>query len=198
MSIYAVKAFIVNIEKLGVILNSYLKENLSPARYNHSISTARMCMSLCERFKYDSRKGFLAGLCHDIAREIPKKLLIASAVRMGCRFEEIEKERPVLLHGKVGAEILNEKFDLKDEEIIHAIRHHTLGRPDFDLLGKSLYVADYCEPGRRHIETGFRENLEKLSLDHMVLAVLEHERVRRKTLAPITQAMYDKIKGNVA
>jgi nicotinate-nucleotide adenylyltransferase len=177
------------------MLNSYLKENLSPARYDHTISAARMCRDLCERFNHDPHKGFLTGLCHDIAREFPKNFLLASAARIGYQFEGIEKERPVLLHGRVGAEILKEKFGLNDEEVLHAVRHHSLGHPEFGFLGKSLYVADYCEPSRKHLENGFRERLEKLSLDRMVITVLEHEKARRKTLAPITQAMYDKLKG---
>jgi HD superfamily phosphohydrolase YqeK len=31
-----------------------------------------------------------------------------------------------------------------------AITYHTIGHPDFDELGRALFIADHIEPGRRH------------------------------------------------
>ena len=35
-----------------------------------------------------------------------------------------------------------------DEELLEAVRWHTLGCPDWGRLGRFLYLADYLEPGR--------------------------------------------------
>ena len=38
---------------------------------------------------------------------------------------------------------------MEDDELIHAIRFHTLGSADFGNLGFALYAADFLEPGRK-------------------------------------------------
>ena len=63
-------------------------------------------------------------------------------------FTEFEKENPYLLHGKIGAFIAKDKFDIKDEDILNSITWHTTGRPNMSLLEKIIFVADYIEPSR--------------------------------------------------
>jgi HD superfamily phosphohydrolase YqeK len=36
----------------------------------------------------------------------------------------------------------------RDRGILDAVRHHTIGSPDWDDVGRMLYLADYLEPGR--------------------------------------------------
>ena len=50
-----------------------------------------------------------------------------------------------LLHGPAAAERLAGEAD---EEMLDAIRCHTLGCPRFRTLGRALYLADFLEPGR--------------------------------------------------
>ena len=40
------------------------------------------------------------------------------------------------------------KYDIDDEEVLGAIRWHTTGKPNMNLLEKIVYVADYIEPRR--------------------------------------------------
>ena len=47
--------------------------------------------------------------------------------------------------------ILKDKYDIEDEEILMAIRSHTTGRPGMSLLEKIVYIADYMEPGRKEL-----------------------------------------------
>jgi nicotinate-nucleotide adenylyltransferase len=35
-----------------------------------------------------------------------------------------------------------------DPSLLRAVAYHTLGHPEFDDLGRTLYVADFLEPGR--------------------------------------------------
>ena len=39
-------------------------------------------------------------------------------------------------------------MEITDEEILTAIRLHTTGAAEMNLLDKIIYVADYIEPGR--------------------------------------------------
>lgn len=53
-----------------------------------------------------------------------------------------------MLHAKVGAMLAKVKYDIDDEEVLGAIRWHTTGKPNMNLLEKIVYVADYIEPRR--------------------------------------------------
>ena len=52
-----------------------------------------------------------------------------------------------LLHGPAAAERLRVE-GVKDGEFLNAVAFHTLGHPGLGLMGRSLYAADFLEPGR--------------------------------------------------
>ena len=45
--------------------------------------------------------------------------------------------------------LAEEKYDIHDPEILHAIKVHTTGEPDMNMLDKIVYIADYIEPLRK-------------------------------------------------
>jgi HD superfamily phosphohydrolase YqeK len=61
-----------------------------------------------------------------------------------------------VLHGPAAAEQL--RIDgVMDGELLRAISGHTVGDPDFGLMGRALYCADFLEPGRSFL-TEWRED----------------------------------------
>jgi len=52
-----------------------------------------------------------------------------------------------ILHGPGAASMLRAE-GVQDEELLDAIRYHTLGSASFESLGWALYAADFLEPGR--------------------------------------------------
>lgn len=54
-----------------------------------------------------------------------------------------------MLHGPATAARLREE-GVDDAPLLTAVAWHTLGHPDFDRLGRALYLADFLEPGRKH------------------------------------------------
>jgi nicotinate-nucleotide adenylyltransferase len=179
--------------ELSEKLDFFLRKTLTPARYIHSLAVAGLCRELCGRFGFDSGIGCFTGLGHDAARELPEKQLLAEAPKDGRPLEAYEKKSPLLLHGRVSALILEREFGVRNEEILEAVRCHTLGRPGLSLLGKILFVADYCEPNRTYIDAKFRELCLVLPLDGMVIYILDNERIRGYAFAPPTQLMYDNL-----
>jgi HD superfamily phosphohydrolase YqeK len=105
-----------------------------------------------------------------------------------------EMEHPVVLHAPVSALVLRKMFAGLDEEVLEAVRRHTLGGPELSLLGKILFVADYCEPGRKFIGESFREACFRLPLEGMLVYIVENEKARGHEPAPVTQAMYERFK----
>ncbi len=154
-------------------IDNYLKENLSKKRYAHTLSTAITAEKLCKLYNEDSKKGYIAGLFHDIARELDIKELVKTASEDGQGIDYEEKEEPELLHGRAGAVIAKKLFNINDREIIEAIQFHTTGEKDMGNLAKIIFIADYIEPGRKYITRDFLKTLEGKSLDEIFKIVLK-------------------------
>lgn len=82
-----------------------------------------------------------AGFLHDALRDADPDSL-RSRVPPGLR-----DLPPLLLHGPAAAERLRSE-GVADGSLLMGVAFHTVGHPDFDRLGVSLYLADFLEPGR--------------------------------------------------
>jgi predicted HD superfamily hydrolase involved in NAD metabolism len=59
--------------------------------------------------------------------------------------------------------VAKEKFNIRDEEILNAIRIHTLGADEMTVLDKIIFLADYIEPNRTC--SGLDKLREKVKFD---------------------------------
>ena len=125
-----------------------LKEILSEFRYNHSIGVMNKAIELAKIYGVDEDKAALAGLTHDIAKEISNEEAFEIAKKNNIIFDEIQKRNTRLLHGIIGAIIVKEKYGF-DEQIQNAIKYHTATYYKMDMLAKIIYVADKIEETRK-------------------------------------------------
>jgi predicted HD superfamily hydrolase involved in NAD metabolism len=152
---------------------SLLSRHLGPDRRRHSLEVARLSALLARRYGADPQKAELAGLVHDLAREMDGGKLLHLAARDGRPISEMERERPVLLHGRAAAVLIREELGVRDEEILEAVAQHVTGRPGMGLLAKIVFIADFLEPGRGFIDDSFRDSLLGLDIDEMMIRVME-------------------------
>ncbi len=82
-----------------------------------------------------------AGMLHDSLRDADFETL---RPLVG---QELRDAPGKMLHGPAAAARLRAD-GVDDEPLLLAVAWHTLGHPDFDRLGRALYLADYTEPGR--------------------------------------------------
>jgi predicted HD superfamily hydrolase involved in NAD metabolism len=162
-------------------INKYLKSHLTKERYQHTLGVAYTAISLAMRYNPDTssdefiKRAEIAGLLHDCAKcmDNDKKLKICD--KNNIKYSRFEAENPYLLHGRVGAYIAKDKFDISDPEILDAIEWHTTGRPDMSLLEKIIFIADYIEPGRKPIaELDEIRQLAFLDIDKALIKILEN------------------------
>ena len=150
-----------------------LKSRLKPTRYEHSVGVADTAVVLAERFGVNVEKARIAGLLHDCARQFPNEQLPTEAEKRHITYGMVEKNMPLLLHGYVGARLIEEEYGIADGEISQAIYRHTVGGADMTDLDKIIYFADMIEPGRRYPGVDELRSLAKTAtLDEMVLAGL--------------------------
>jgi predicted HD superfamily hydrolase involved in NAD metabolism len=174
----------------------------SRGRRRHSRGTARLAARLSARFGADPAGGYLAGLAHDLARELPDGQLLELAGADGRPIRSWERERPVLLHGRAAAELLRRERIPAPPEVLEAVAEHVTGRPGMGLLARIVFVADYLEPGRGFVDAGWRKRLMGLSLEAMLAGVLESVFgwLRREGLpvAPPARELYEELTGHAA
>lgn len=124
-----------------------ISKSISGARFEHVLRVEQKAMELAAKFDGDVEKASIAGLLHDYAKQRTDSEFIKY-------INELELD-PQLLdygnaiwHGVVGAEIVKNELHIFDEEILNAIRRHTIGAPYMTLLDQITFMADYIEDGR--------------------------------------------------
>ena len=129
-------------------IDTYLKENLSKKRYEHSLLVAKEAKSLAKIYHVDEEKAYLAGLIHDIAKELSEEEN-NYWIKKGNLADDLKKENyKKIRHADIGALIAKEKYNL-DNDICNAIKYHTIGNKNMDTLAKIIYIADKI--GRKEI-----------------------------------------------
>lgn len=179
-------------------IKHYLKHNVGSRRFSHSLEVSKLAKKLCLHYNIDPYKGIVAGLGHDIARELCPADIMYYAEQDSFPVSEMEKHNPLLLHGRAGAIILQTEFGIRDEEVITAVRDHVLGKPNMIILSKIIFAADFLEPKRNILNETYRKNLLRLSLDQMLFQVLtkifSFLQQQNYPVAEQSLCMYDSLK----
>lgn len=125
-----------------------IKERLSKKRFHHSMNVAEACHKLAEHYGADVKRCYLAGLLHDIMKEDSSAKQRKYTLESGMFPDTAEVEIPQLWHAVAGAVYVRDKLDIDDEEILSAIRFHTIGCARMTLLEKIVYLGDMISEDR--------------------------------------------------
>ena len=134
-----------------------LKKSQDKERYEHTKGVMYTAGCLAMAHGYYLEKAMLAGLLHDCAKCIPNDEKLALCKVHNILVTPVEAENPFLLHAKLGAFLAESEYNITDPDVLHAIKVHTTGEPDMNILDKIIFIADYIEPGRNKAP-----NLEKV------------------------------------
>lgn len=134
---------------------SWLKGNVDEERLLHSLGCAQCAVELAQKFGLDEKKAYVAGLLHDCAKCLDKSNMIEIA--KGLELEEGELSNPKVIHAPVSAYLAKTEFGIEDEEILSAIRIHTIGKLNMNLFEKIIFLADKIEPNTRDLD--FRDRI---------------------------------------
>ena len=145
------------------LLERELRGRIPRPRFLHSIGVRDTAVTLAGMYGCDEDKAGIAGLLHDIARDMPLSVMqgiVMPGILKKQRLRGLPEENPLqdavfsspgLLHSYAGRIIARRDFDIRDENILRSIELHTTGGERMTILNKVVFVADYIEPGR-----GFR------------------------------------------
>ncbi len=130
-------------EKLEQVVIRLLK----PSRVNHVLGCRDTAVAMAKHWGANEVDAARAGLLHDITKALdgPRQLTLAG--EYGIILNAFQQKNPKTLHALTGSLVAERLFG-ENEAVVQAIRHHTTGKADMDLLEKIIYVADYMEPNR--------------------------------------------------
>jgi len=153
---------LLSIEKM----NLYLKSNLLEKRYMHTLGVADTAKRLAKLNGVSEKKAEIAGLAHDVAKNLSIDKMREMMKENNVIISEIEEKNMNLWHSIVAPIEAKDKLGIDDDEILDAIRWHTTGKEDMSTLTKIIYIADMIEPGRNfdgvdEIRRATFDNLDK-------------------------------------
>jgi nicotinate-nucleotide adenylyltransferase len=173
-------------EELEPVVLSLLKEN----RRKHVLGCRDTAAQLAQRWGVNVEDAARAGMLHDITKALDGPLQLTLCSEYGTILSDFSKRYPKTLHALTGA-LVAEKIFGEKETVVEAIRSHTTGKGNMNLLEMIIYVADYMEPNRafpgverlRQLAFSDLEGALKLGLEF----TLEHLKSQGAEVSPETQ-----------
>ena len=89
----------------------------------------------------------------------------------GCRWHSENKN---IIHGVIASLLVKEKYNFTTDMVL-AIRYHTTGYPNMDLLGKIVYLADKIEKGKNYPGIKEERNLAYKNIDEAIILCLKNQ-----------------------
>lgn len=123
-------------------IKQWLKDNLNEEKYYHSLETAENALKISDIIGYeDKEKAYLSALIHDCAKCIGKDETYKIATTLDYITAE-ELTMPKTLHAPVGVKIAKKEFGVDDEEVLSAIRFHTVAHKNMTILEMIVFLSD--------------------------------------------------------
>ena len=122
---------------------SLLKEN----RTAHVLGCRDTAVALAQKWGADVNHAARAALLHDITKALDGPLQLTLCDAYGIILDNFSVHNPKTLHALTGS-LVAERIFGESPEVVAAIRSHTTGKADMNMLEKIIYVADYMEPNR--------------------------------------------------
>lgn len=155
----------MSIAEYKKIIKSMMSEN----RYNHCVNVSKEAVKLAKRYGGDEEKAAVAGILHDITKEMPKEEQLQIMLDSGIILDDIQKNAPKLWHGISGSVYIKNHLCIEDEDILNAICYHTTGRAGMSILEKIIFVADFTSEERTYKGVATMRKKSRKSLEDAML-----------------------------
>jgi len=156
------------------LLLHYVQDHLSERRWLHCQGVAAAAATMARRFGVNEQLAGLAGLIHDLARELSAERLLSLATDENLPIDPVDRSQPMLLHGPVAALLLRRDWGVENEELLEAVAQHTLGGVQMGRLAKIIYVADLIELGRSYPGVEHIRALADIDLNQALRSGFDH------------------------
>ena len=173
-----------------------LRQMMNPRRFQHTLGVRKEAVRLAALHHIPIQRSALAGILHDCAKGMPVSEMARIAEENHLVDDPNMLSSGAMLHGPVGAWLAQKQFGIRDEEVLYAIRSHTIGRPHMSMMELCIFVADATEENREEYE-GLSE-IRVLAQDSLPAAALLSMRLTqdylKRTNKPFFPAAFETIR----
>lgn len=120
---------------------------LKPSRVAHVLGCRDTAVELAKKWGADPVDAARAALLHDVTKALDGELQLTLCNAYGIILDDFSTQNPKTLHALTGSLVAQRIFG-ENAAVVSAIRSHTTGKADMNMLEKIIYVADYMEPNR--------------------------------------------------
>ncbi|GBF38324.1 bis(5'-nucleosyl)-tetraphosphatase (symmetrical) YqeK [Leptospira johnsonii] len=168
-------------------------KEITKTRWEHSLRVAEIAEELANvHSPNESKEAYLAGVVHDITKQKTKEFHLELFAKV--KDSESPKLPEAAWHSRSAAYYLETEYGLKTRSVLDAVKHHTLGGEDLNLLACILYAADFlgsefAEKQKDYSEWRHKakENLYFAVLNkaiHTMQDLLDHKReIHKRTIS---------------
>lgn len=142
-------------------------KNLSEKRYKHTFGVVEEAKQLARYYNVNEEKAEIAALYHDVCKEYNKEEIEAHIKKYKTKMPPLLQNHLPLVHGFLAADLAYEQ-GIKNEDVLNAMRYHTIGRSGMSMLEKIIYIADAYEPNRTF---NGREEIKNLAYEDINKAI---------------------------
>jgi len=152
-----------------------VKNNLDENLYRHSVNTLKYASLLSEKHNVglkDYLRICIASILHDYGKKLDiseqREILIKNKKEFKIKSEDLKID--ALLHGFSGSILVRDVLGINDRKIIEAVKYHTTGKLNMNMVDKIVYISDKIENGRQFEDIDY---LREISLKNINLCLLE-------------------------
>lgn len=180
----------------GLYLTLVIRNYMGEYRAIHSRNVAELASSKAELYNIDKNKAYVAGMIHDIGKEVP----LDKQYKLIENDKELFEVNDATVHAFSAYYIAKEKLKITDEEILYAIKWHTTAYFKMSKLAKLIYVCDMLSSERDF--PGVKRLRELLDIDldecykQCFIASYKHLEDKGITISTELKELKDKIERN--
>lgn len=141
---YLDKAVLRYVLKHHLYMDEVLRYHCSEKRALHSHSVARLAKELASLWGVDEQSAYLAGLLHDVCKEMNKEESLAI---MNAFYPEYMGNSNKIWHQYIAMYFLKHILFIHDSKIINAVGNHVMGK-NTGKMARIIYLSDKIEPSR--------------------------------------------------
>jgi len=133
------------IETIKQDLNRIFKDDQD--RLTHIYGVLKTALGFAKTFKLDEKKITLAALLHDITKNEPRSVH-ETIIKKHFDKSVLKTYKEPFYHAFSAVGVAKDTYHIHDEDVLSAIQHHILGKPQMNDYEKILFISDYIEPNR--------------------------------------------------
>ncbi len=115
-------------------------------------------------------KTLAAALLHDYGKIFSYNEILKIIEKNNLKIPSFEKNNPKIIHSFIAPFLLKRDFNIYDNVVLSAVKKHTIGAREMNIVDKIIYISDKLEPTRNYDDIDY---LRKLSKEDFNLCLLE-------------------------